>query len=51
MIAKNDNKDENKGDNNNDGGGMRVMTRMCTVAMDVCAKSQQHPPFWFGGVG
>ena len=49
--CKNDNKDENEGDNNNDGGSMRVTTKMCTVAMDAGAKSQQGPPFWFGGAG
>ena len=49
--CKNDNKDENEGDNDNDGGGMRVTMKMGTVAMDAWAKSQQRPPFWFGGAG
>ena len=49
--CKNNVKDENKGNNDNDGGGIRVTTKMCTVAMDVWAKSQRRPPFWFGGAG
>ena len=33
--CKNDGKSENKGDNDIDGGGVRVRMRMCTVNMDV----------------
>ena len=46
--------DEDSGDNNNDRGGVRVIMKMYTVAMDAWAKSQRHPPFSFeggGGVG
>ena len=49
--CKNDDEDENKGNDDNDGGGVRVTTKMCTVAMDAWAKSQRCPPFWFGGAG
>ena len=49
--CKNNDEDENKGNNDKDGGGVRVMTKMYTVAMDVWAKSQRHLPFWFGGLG
>ena len=49
--CKNDNEDENEGNNGNEGGGVRVKTKMCTAIMDVWAKSQRLPPFWFGGAG
>jgi hypothetical protein len=35
--CKKDDKDENKGDDDNDGGGMRVTMKMCTVAIDAWA--------------
>jgi hypothetical protein len=51
MIAKNDDEDENKGNDSNNGGSVRVTTKMCTVAMDAWAKSQRRPLFLFGGAG
>ena len=51
MIAKKDNKDEDKNGDNNVGGSVSVTTKMYTVTMNAWAKSKRHLPFLFGGGG
>ena len=49
--CKNNDEDKNEGNNDNNGGCVRVTTKMCTATMDAWAKSKHCPPFWFGGAG
>jgi pentatricopeptide repeat protein len=46
-----DDDDDDDDDDDEDDEGVRVTTKMYTVAMDAWAKSQRRPPFLFGGIG